>query len=543
MAVAVVFVLTLLFLFLVGEQDRLPAWVPSASVTETPVSSPVVSPDVVDEAHRFEFARENILGTSLDLLVIGDDPDQAKGVEARILEEIEKREMLISTYRTDSEISLINARPFAASEQIEVSYSLWLLLEECRHVGRQSGGAFNAFAGNAVKLWRQAAKTGVQPAKPDLAAAAASSRAGFEISSRRNGRWVRRLAPGSFDFDGIGKGYVIDKAVREAVEAFPKIRGLRLNIGGEIKVWGQADYAENRPWRIGIANPERPADNAAPIAEIEVRNLAVATSGDYARSLRIAGASVNHILDPRTARPVDHVRSATVVASTAQRADALATALCVMAPEDGLTMIEAMSDAACLIIDASGRQYRSAAFATLEASPKPATKGAWPAGRSVSIQFELVRSENVAPFHRHYVGAWVENESGRRVRILALWAKPADLRYVQDLDEFWRDAWLFAGEGTDTGKMLGVSRATRPPGEYKLLWDGLDDSGQAVPQGVYTIHLDVNREKGPPDRRERHTHVMMKLNCGAEPDTARAEDRPELRNVQAVYTSTRGGDE
>ena len=68
-------------------------------------------------------------------------------------------------------------------------------------------------------------------------------------------------------------------------------------------------------------------------------NLAVATSGDYARSLRIAGVSVNHIMDPRTARPVDHVRSATVVASTAQRADALATALCVMAPEDGLTMI------------------------------------------------------------------------------------------------------------------------------------------------------------------------------------------------------------
>jgi FAD:protein FMN transferase len=544
--------LTLLFLCFVGEPDRFPepetpaparATIAPATIgaTNLAVRPPPSPPPVFDEAHRFQFAREGVLGTSFDLTVIADHSRQAAGVETRILQEIAKREKLVSTYRTDSEISRLNFRPFAAGERIDVSYSLWLLLDECRGIHRRSAGAFNAFAGNAVRLWREAGKTGRRPDEPALKKVALGTSAGFQLSSKKNETWVRRLTPGTFDLDAIGKGYIIDKCVREAVADFPSIRGLRLNIGGEIKVWGQADYARNRSWRLGVADPLRPADNAAPVTELDLRNLAVATSGDYARALRVAGRHVNHLLDPRTARPVDHVRSATVVAASAARADALATALCVMTPAAGVAMIEAMSEAACLIIDREGRQFRSAAFASLEVPATVTATGAWPAQQVVTLNFELVRSEKRAPFHRHYVGAWVENEAGRRIRILALWAKPGDISYTRDLDEFWRDAWILAGEGNDTRRLVGFSRATRAPGEYSLTWDGLNDAGQPVPQGRYTIHLDVNREKGPPSRRERHTHSHVTLPCLGQSASATAEDRPELRNVRARYGPVGGG--
>lgn len=538
--------LTIVFLFNFGSQDRLPPpQAPQEAMVEPPASAKPAMPirRIFDEAHRFEFAHENIMGTSLDLTVIADNREQARGVEARIIQEIRKREKLISTYLPDSEISEINTRPFKAGERIKLSQSLWLLLDECRYIAGKSDGAFNAYAGGATTLWSQATDTGKQPAREDLDQVAANSRKGFRLSTRKEGRWVERRAPGRFDFDGIGKGYVIDKCVREALDDFPSIRGLKLDIGGEIKLWGQADYAQNYAWRIGIADPRQPAENAAPLSTLEIRNLAVATSGGYAQPLRVGEHEFNHILDPRTARPVAHVLSATVVAASAQRADALATALCVMPPDRGIAMIENLADAACLIVAADGTQFRSSSFAAMELSPADSTSSAWPGNHVVDIRFRLVRSETKAPFHRHYVGAWVENEAGRRVRLLALWAKSGDIGYVRDLDEFWRDAWVLAGEGSDTRRLLGISRATRAPGEYSLTWDGLNDTGQPVPQGIYTVHLDVNREKGPPAQREHHTHAVLKLRCGADSVTANAPDQPELKNVMATYGPIGGGEQ
>jgi FAD:protein FMN transferase len=509
-----------------------PEIVPQASLKAL---RPAVVEPVLDTAHFFRFARENVLGTSFDLTVIADDRRLAEKVEARILREIEKRERMVSTYRPESEISRINSRPFVAGEQIEISYSLWLLLEECLFISKRTGGAFNAYAGAATEIWRGVEKSGVPPSNETLKSVALKSGFAYRISGRKEGEWLQRLKPGRFDLDAIGKGYILDKCVREAVSDFPYIRGLRLDIGGEIKVWGQADYARNRPWITGVADPGNPADNAPPLTRLELRHLAIATSGNYARSLNVAGRRVNHILDPRTARPVEHVVSATVIAASAQRADGLATALCVMQPAAGIAMIDALPNAACLIVDNASSQHRSRSFASLEVTATTDPSPSWPPNHFVNIRFKLVRSESRAPFHRHYVGAWIENRHGRRVRLLALWAKTADIRYVRDLDEFWRDAWVLAGEGDDTRRLLGISRATRPTGEYVLTWDGLDDQGRPVLQGEYTIHLDVNREKGPPDRRERHTLAELKLLCADQPIEITAPDQPELQNVRASY--------
>ena len=155
-----------------------------------------------------------------------------------------------------------------------------------------------------------------------------------------------RLAPGKFQFDGIGKGYLIDNAVGKVVEDVPEIRGLRLNIGGEISVWGESSLT---------SDPSRPEDNAPPLTRLALRNLSVATSGNYARYRQIEGKRVGHILDPATGLATQRIRGATVVAGSAQRADALATALCVLSPEEGIKAVESMIDAACLIVDQAGK--------------------------------------------------------------------------------------------------------------------------------------------------------------------------------------------
>jgi hypothetical protein len=79
------------------------------------------------------------------------------------------------------------------------------------------------------------------------------------------------------------------------------------------------------------------------------------------------------------------------------------------------------------------------------------------------VQFELVRSEQEAKFHRHYFAAWIEDEVGRRIRILALWAKGDKVDYARDLNTFWRNAWVLAGEGSSPLPLREYSRATRAP--------------------------------------------------------------------------------
>ncbi len=64
--------------------------------------------------------------------------------------------------------------------------------------------------------------------------------------------------------------------------------------------------------------------------------MAVATSGSYRNFYVEDTKRYTHIIDPRTGRPVSHrMLSVTVTAPTAARADAYATALMVMGPEEG----------------------------------------------------------------------------------------------------------------------------------------------------------------------------------------------------------------
>jgi thiamine biosynthesis lipoprotein len=77
----------------------------------------------------------------------------------------------------------------------------------------------------------------------------------------------------------------------------------------------------------------------------------MATSGDYRIYFQVDNQTYAHILDPRTGRPATNgVVSATVVAANCTVADGLATALMVMGPEKGLTLVNRLPSVECLIV-------------------------------------------------------------------------------------------------------------------------------------------------------------------------------------------------
>ena len=85
----------------------------------------------------------------------------------------------------------------------------------------------------------------------------------------------------------------------------------------------------------------------------------MATSGNYLQYYFVDGERRSHTIDPRSGYPVHHsLLSATVVASSGMRADALATACMVLGEQEALKMIQQTEDAACYLIIAAGDSIR-----------------------------------------------------------------------------------------------------------------------------------------------------------------------------------------
>jgi thiamine biosynthesis lipoprotein len=282
------------------------------------------------------------------------------------------------------------------------------------------------------------------------------------------------------DVDALGKAYIIDQAAMAAAAAAPEIDGVLLNIGGDIVVRG-------RPCDIAVADPRAPHENATPLTRLRLHDAAIATSGTYARG--------THLRDARTGLPVARAASGTVVAEDAVTANALATMLCVTTADEGLRLVERTPGAEALRVGPDGLVERTLGFARLErpATIKAAAFADWPPGYTLTVSFTLTRGASSGGFfhgdsRRPYVAVWIETTSGKLVRVLAFWANKS--KYYAELSEFWTIA------GRDQHLLYATARATREPGKYQLVWDGLDDARKPAPLGTYRIVVETNREHG-----------------------------------------------
>jgi thiamine biosynthesis lipoprotein len=99
-------------------------------------------------------------------------------------------------------------------------------------------------------------------------------------------------------------------------------------------------------------------------------DAAIATSGNYRNYFERDGTRYSHIIDPRSGAPVRHaLASVAVVARSAMQADALATALLVLGPEEGLRLAAEKNIAAHFIVRRGDgfRELRTNAFERVEA--------------------------------------------------------------------------------------------------------------------------------------------------------------------------------
>jgi thiamine biosynthesis lipoprotein len=464
------------------------------------------------EESLFHFHHEGVLGTSLDLQVMAADEKQAGIVEAAVLGEIERLRKLLSSYDPESELSRLNA----ATGPMVCSRELIDVLAGYDSLGAKSGGAYSGQLGALIELWRAAEKSGVAPDAAALRPVVAALREpGWKLD--RASRTVARRTAGPLNVDSLGKGYILGKAA--AVAKAKGAKAFLLNIGGDL-------FASGKEWDIGVADPGNSADNALPLTRLRLADRAISTSAAYERGFTIGGQRYSHILDPRTGRPAEGVASATVVASDNVVANALATTLCVLKPEEGLALAQSIPDTACLIIAADGHQHRSPNFVLLENGLKAGTEakmkaGGWPDGYQVTLTLTLKKPSGGRKIKRPYVAVWIEDAEGKRVRTVAVWGKQR--KYLPDLRAWWKVA------RDEAAWAESITRATRPAGKHSIAWDGENDQGQPLPPGTYTVVLEVNREHG--------TYAMKQgtIECGASPARGTIPSAAEFEEAPIVY--------
>ncbi|MFM7298294.1 MAG: FAD:protein FMN transferase [Planctomycetota bacterium] len=300
---------------------------------------------VSEEVRRATVDSENVLGTSMHL-ELAAEASKLKGARKALTAEIERLDGILSTWNAGSELRRLPrpCPPTAASVELRE-----VLAATERWMGA-SGGAFHPGVEVLMQLWKLAETRNSEPSSEELAAALARIREPLWKLDEASAT-VAFLSDVPLSFDGLAKGYIIYRAIDAAVRA--GARDLVLDIGGDVRVVGKTR------WTVAVADPRAPADNAQPLCKLELENRSVATSGGYARGFDIAGKHFSHIFDPRTGKPVTAVQQATVIAPDATTADALATALNVLAPGEGLALVAKLPGVASMVVDAQGVQHAS----------------------------------------------------------------------------------------------------------------------------------------------------------------------------------------
>lgn len=165
-------------------------------------------------------------------------------------------------------------------------------------------------------------------------------------------RVTKEVAGMEFDPNGIAQGYAVDRIAA----LFEKAGVLRymIELGGEVRTKGS--NPEGSDWTIGIDRPVA-GEREAPQQTIALRNMSLATSGNYRKYREVNGRRLGHVIDPRTGRPVEHgLLSVSVIHPLCALADAFATGLLVMGPHEAARWAAGRHDVHVFLImdDGSG---------------------------------------------------------------------------------------------------------------------------------------------------------------------------------------------
>ncbi len=259
------------------------------------------------------------------------------------LDLVEELEDQLTIYRDHSELSGINRQ--AAVSAVQAEAGLFQLLQLCMELHDETDGAFDVSSGPLSKVWGFYRRQGRLPDAHSVEQALAYvGSQHLELDAENQS--VEFLVPGmEINLGAIGKGYALDRCGDLFADA--DIEHFLMHAGQSSLLAGGGGEEASFKWRIGITHPLRPGQR---LGELHVAGCGVGTSGAGVQFFYHRGKRYGHILDPRTGWPAEKTLSTTVLAPTAARADALATAFFIMGPDQAEAYCAAHPEVRALLI-------------------------------------------------------------------------------------------------------------------------------------------------------------------------------------------------
>ncbi|WP_196138794.1 FAD:protein FMN transferase [Aliikangiella sp. G2MR2-5] len=284
-----------------------------------------------EQAPEYIHLQGYTMGTTYN--VKAEDRGDAEALQKRIDERLKEINQLMSTYIDDSELSLFNHNQ--SLDCLPLSKDTLTVIQAAVDISESTQGKFDVTLAPLIELWGFDKKetNNAIPSQQEITALLA--KIGFSKIAIENGCIKKGDEQLSINLSAIAKGYGVDEIARIVAESGHK--NFLVEIGGEIVVKGV--NPKGKAWTVAIESAST-ADRSIQRL-LSLKDISVATSGDYRNYFEKDGKRYSHTIDPTTGYPIEHnLASVTVLHKQNMMADAIATAMMVMGPKASLEYAE-----------------------------------------------------------------------------------------------------------------------------------------------------------------------------------------------------------
>lgn len=269
--------------------------------------------DSIHQAHRFS---HEAMATTFEIFIVHSDSRYAAQAAWAAFDELDRLETELSRFIENSDISRINN--LTVNQPLRIGLSAFECLQLSSRIYDETEGAFDITIGSLLDCWLgKGDKAGRCPSKEQLNLA--RQHTGLHLIELDEAQHTvnLRTSPVQIDLGGIGKGYAIDQMAGLLRDWSIKVALIH---SGCSSVLALAAPPGTKGWPLTLSNP---GGHKQILASLYLRDRALSGSGLQ---------KGRHIIDPRTARPVEGKLAAWACAPTAAMADALSTAFMAMSP-------------------------------------------------------------------------------------------------------------------------------------------------------------------------------------------------------------------
>lgn len=294
----------------------------------------------------------NVFDTVTQIISYMDSKEEFEKFSALIHDELYEYHRLFDIYNDYENLNNIKTiNDNAGIEPVKVDQRIIDLLIFSKDAYIRTDGKCNIALGSVLKIWHQYREEGIDnpvnaslPTMNMLQSAVAHTDIDKVIIDTEASTVYLADPEMSLDVGAVAKGYAVEQVCKNAEKQ--GYTSALVSVGGNVRAIGNKD-GEGLPWSVGIQNPNSDSDQST-IIMVDIIGNSVVTSGIYERYYTVSGKNYHHIIDPETLMPADYFKSVSIICGDSGLADELSTAIFCMHYEQGLALINALSDTEAL---------------------------------------------------------------------------------------------------------------------------------------------------------------------------------------------------